>query len=496
MPKIPIYEKQIAPQAPNVAAPRFSAPPASAFPTSSAEAAGRLGSAITDAGSVLAKHAIEKAKEEEEKSLFDAVYKYQEEVRTKLWDPEKGHMATRKLDKAKGIYGDVRKELDTLYETTMSSAPMSAAMRESLHEKLKTINAGTFDSVVRFEREQGDAAFDVRWQASQQQFIDAAAAYRSPAEFKTGVKSALDLFNMGLTRKGITDPKVQVAMRNELVGKMAKSYINDLEPNKALAALDALKEVDGAFPVAVYKELRERAENGAFLAMVMDAKRGGLSRDKALLLARGGESAGMTRTEGDPGGVTQREEIVRKLYAETDFDTWTRVHRDVMTGNATGDMVEREYAAGNLSRSDAESFYKMIAGGTTPAMKAVLGRVDIIADDPQFFPNNNKGKRNKAIYEYQVRQKAMTMTPDEVWKYANDALKKVPVEIGTFWDSKAPAAIADYEAAALKGQVSLAQIEAAAKDVGEAAWKNAGRVLREAGREDSPEARYLYLKGK
>lgn len=439
MPKIPVYEKQLAPQAPGIQTPRLSAPPASAFSTSLNEAGARLGQVVAGIGDKLAAHAIEWKKREQEKVVIGMDTEFRKAMDAELFNSEAGEdgrpkgILSRRLGHAAGATMDFDGRYAKLREKFVSR-DLSDFERESISQIMDRHYAATRDSVIRHEAVQGEEDFRATAEAGLKQYEASAAGSPTPELFVNYVASASKLQDSAAARMGWSPEQISVAKKN-LVGNMALGYIKtNLEENPARAR-QALAEVRNAIPADVYEDLDGQVLNSEFVTKVTKAKLAGEGLDTVLTKYAGDKYY----TKGSEVREAALVAAARKVYAVTDPYLYRELFRKVEDGTAKESELDAAMNSGRLEQGDWESLWKAMASGRAgnkipAAIKLKLDDLELKAKETWGNAATGKGGKKVDEFMYVMSQEALKGgDPAVFYKKGLDMMKDVVVEKGSFF---------------------------------------------------------------
>ena len=453
MPKVPVYEQQVSVTPPNVATPTLAAPPASAFGAPISEAGARLGSAVQNASTGIAKLMLEKKQEEQEKQVFKMDTDVRKRVTDMLYNKEvddKGKpkgLLNRNLGNATGVTVEFDEAYKTLRDEVMGGE-LSDFQRGALEKMLDSHYKDTRDTLIKHEAREGEADYKNSLESDLKQRISDAAAITDPAKLKQFVAESLAVQQVAYNRLGVDDKTREQGNKALIAGLVESSLKGMVETNPALAR-QMLAPMKDSLPPDVFEQLDSKVLDAEFVAKLTAAKQKGALKPEALKMAEDGY---FSRT---PLEKTARIEAINKLYATTDYSTYMRLWEGVQTLSVNAGQIDWEFANGRITQSDAEALRKDLFNGKNsptgsslpPAIKLTMDQIKIEAEKKYKDKTDGKGQKLLAEYMFIVTQKAKTtQDPAELMKYAMDLQKNVKVTDGWwFFDTYKPGFEVSYE---------------------------------------------------
>lgn len=172
------------------------------------------------------------------------------------------------------------------------------------------------------------------------------------------------------------------------------------------------------------KSRADSANDRDFMNQLLAARKQGADLDGALVLAN--------RMGRDDYDTALKEEAVKKVYApptESDPGTYIRLWEGVQDRSLSRLEIDAAYKANHINTGDwrglREAYYNANTVDNKPEVKAAWERVKILSEDT--FGSDN---RSKERFLYEMHSSTQGMSPEEIWKSANDKLKS---DASTTW---------------------------------------------------------------
>lgn len=188
---------------------------------------------------------------------------------------------------------------------------------------------------------------------------------------------------------------------------------------------DARKVELNAFVKGLAKEgvmekyQQDAARERSFGDAVIQARQQGQSMPDALKLVQ--------KFGTDPYDQAQKTAFVQKTYAPpeaSDPHTYVNLMQQIQGGTASKDQLEQAFQKNQINTSDyrnlSEAFYKSNTEGKNMPMEETWKRVQSLAESQL----GNKPDRDNFMYVLHTQSPGLS--PDDVWKMANDKLKGTP----------------------------------------------------------------------
>lgn len=469
MPKVPISEQQVELQparAPGIDLPNA---PAAAFGGGVAQAAEKLGNAVTNLGTTVGEHVIQMEHEKRDKETVDA---FNDFVRT-----EQDELLSAETDddgKPKGLLlrqGDQAAGSTLEYDRNFKIKKESAASRftwqsqnDKLQEMMDARHNSTRETIIRNEAAQNRESFKTTFEDSSKLAVADAANSRTPDDLNSRIDQALEIQTHGLRVIGAGEATVQLQSQ-KLVGDMTKSAIVpvlETDPKAAQAILDGVKGKIGAETAA---EIQKAIDTKAFENTKIEL----WNQAKGLRLSDGSfDTAGAQKlVDGSDLPADKKIEafsFIRTMGAVQ--DTQVKDQRAAADRNFTNDLIKQHQQglpfpealklAGQNAFDDTDrikkeqevvSLYTAKADpfdtwlekqdqGTKLAWEDVKNRAETkySASSTTTLPGGEVVKQRDAFMT-EMKRAALGKSPDEIRQIMTEKMKNVVITPHWFWNS-------------------------------------------------------------